>query len=267
MESMLFRGPKLKVEWANHHILTLKDALNAFMQTDFYRVRIEEDVEVKGRKTTPRTDRVEVEITQDPPLEISLIIGDIVHNLRAALDLAMCEMIEGFGGTLHRHTHFPIRETRQEVISAVDNGAVNGAPTDLITVLIDIMQPYKGGNDTLYDVHTLDVLDKHRMIIPTFDMFPLILTEGGKPTGPNVMGTSILITPRRGAVKKQFVFSGMKLQDNYKPVVFVFLDDFMHGFPREDVIMTLHRLARGVSENLETLAKEYVALRNRTLPS
>ena len=116
MESTLFHGPKLKAKWANHHIDTLKDTLNAFVKTDFYRVRIEKDVEVKGRKTDPPTDRVEVVVTRDLPDEVPLIIGDVVHNLRSSLDLAMCEMIEGLGGTLHRHTHFPIRETRQEVI-------------------------------------------------------------------------------------------------------------------------------------------------------
>jgi hypothetical protein len=264
-EHDLFRGSRLKVKWANHHIATLKDTLNAFMQTDFYRVRIEEDVELKGSKCDPPVDSVEVEVTQDLPSEIPLIIGDVVHNLRSALDLAMCESVQEFGGTLHRHTHFPIRETRQEVVSAVKKGAVDGVPVDFITFLIECIQPYRGGNDTLYTVHDLAVRDKHRMIIPTFTLSPLILTEGGRKTGPDVLGHSILITPRRGEVKKQFIFSGMKLQDNYKPVVFVFLEDFAHGFPREDVFGTLRRLERCVIDTVEALAREYHVLRNRAL--
>jgi hypothetical protein len=270
-EHTIFRGPKLKVEWANHHVDILKGALNDFMKTDFYRVRIEEDVEVKGRKTDPPTGLVEVEITQDLPDTIPLIIGDVVHNLRSSLDLAICEMIEGLGGTPHRHTHFPIRETREEVIRAIEEGAIKGAPSDLASLLVEIMQPYKGGNDTLYQVHDLDITDKHRMVIPAFGMFLLILTERGEKAGPNVFGQSLHITSRRGEVQKQFLLNGMKLQRDHQPVVFVFLHDMLkalptQGFPSEDVVQILHRLAREVSDNLETLAKEYVTLRNRTRP-
>lgn len=267
MESTLFRGPKLKVKWANHHITTLKDTLNTFMNTKFYDTSIEKDVEVEGRKSDSPPDKVRVEVTQDPPWSIPLIIGDAVHNLRSALDLAVCEIAEGFGGKVTRNHYFPIGEARENVVGAVKEGAVHGVPCDFKTFLIDEIQPHRGPNDTLWELHRIDILDKHKMIIPTYSMSPLILTEGGQPTGPTVMGTNILITPRRGEVKEQTVFGGMKFQDNYKPMVFIFFDDIAtYGFPREDVFLTLHRFARSVSKNLEAMAKEYVALRNRTLP-
>jgi hypothetical protein len=58
----VFHGPRLKIEWADHHVLALKDALNTFMQADLYRVCVEKDVEVKGQRTNPPVDRVKVEV-------------------------------------------------------------------------------------------------------------------------------------------------------------------------------------------------------------
>lgn len=262
----VFHGPKLKVKRADHHIRTLKDTLNTFMQTDFYRVRIEEDVEVRGQRLSPPVHRVEVEILQEPPSDIPLIIGDAIHNLRSALDLAVCEMIEGFGGTVTLRTHFPIRNSREEVVSAIEEGAVHGAPYDLITFLIEIIQPYKGGNDSLHTLHTLDIRDKHRMIIPTFPISPLILMEEEGLSLPTTRATGIMIGFTRGKVQEHRSSGNLKFQSKDKPVVSVFFDDITQGLPSEDVFLTLHRLTRCVSDNLETLAKEYVTLRNRTLP-
>jgi hypothetical protein len=261
----VFYGSKLKVKRADHHIRTLKDTLNAFMQTEFYRVRIEEDVEVRGQRFIPPFHRVKVEIFQEPPSDIPLIIGDAIHNLRSALDLAVCEMIEGFGGTVTPRTHFPIRNSREEVVSAIKEGAVYGAPCDLVTFLIEIIQPYEGGNDSLYTLHTLDIRDKHRIIIPTFTISSLILMEEEGLSLPTTRATGIMIGFTRGKVQEYYSSGNLKFQSKDKPMVSVFFHDITQGSPSEDVFLTLHRLARCVSENLETLAKEYVTLRNRTL--
>jgi hypothetical protein len=174
-------------------------------------------------------------------------------------------MIEGLGGTVTRDTHFPIAETRKAVIDAIEKGAIDGTTLDVATVIIEIMEPYKGRNDSLYTLHRLDILDKHRMIIPTYSMSPLIFTEGGQPTGPDVYSEAIHVNFRRGKVQEQYVSGNLQLQRNHKSIVFVFLDNVAHGFPSEDVFLRLRRLAGEVRDNLETLAKEYVTLRNRTL--
>lgn len=268
-ENDVFREPKLKIEWANHHITALKNTLNTFVQTDFYRVSIEEDVAINGVRRNPPIDKVTIEITRDAPSEIPLIIGDVIHNLRSSLDIAICEMIEGLGGTLHDHTHFPIRDTREEVVRAIHNGAIRGATTDIETILLEIMHPYKGGNDILYAVHSLDIMDKHRKIIPTYAVSPIMFADEGVIIGGQTIepptGRTILTALRRGTVKEEYVFSGMKPKNNRQPMLFVYLNDLTHRPPGQDVIQMLLNLTREVRHNLETLAKEYVALLNRTV--
>jgi len=112
----------------------------------------------------------------------------------------------------------------------------------------------------LWTLHDLDILDKHRMIVPVFSFSPLIVTEEGS-TQPMAFGQSFLPKLRRGEVHKERVLPNMKFKDNYKPVIFVFLDDSTCGFPREDVFGTLRRLERGVIDTIEALAREYATLR------
>ena len=80
----------LKIERAKEHFKILDSEVTAWMKTDPYRIRNQSDEE--GRRYSAIAD-----ITNPPPLQRwSLITGDCIHNLRAALDhvvyaLAVCE--------------------------------------------------------------------------------------------------------------------------------------------------------------------------------
>ena len=53
------------------------------------------------------------------PSEVSLIIGDAIHNLHTALDLMIWE-IESRIGKPDRSTKFPFYQTRSELVSAIE---------------------------------------------------------------------------------------------------------------------------------------------------
>ena len=70
----------LKIARAKEHFATLERELSAWVKTDFLRV-------VKEPDQGGGVHRVFVEVVNVPPLDRwSLISGDCIHNLRAALD-------------------------------------------------------------------------------------------------------------------------------------------------------------------------------------
>ncbi|MGA8939343.1 MAG: hypothetical protein WB439_09270 [Acidobacteriaceae bacterium] len=140
----------LKVKRANEHILELHRRLRdiSAVDQDSYEVHVEYDSEAGSQ-------RLKVESTHNIPSEFLVVVGDVVHNLRASLDYIMGEF------------EFPIRKTRQELIGAMNGGLKDkGCPDLLIGLILDEIQPYEGGRgDALYALHRLDIEDKHRLLI------------------------------------------------------------------------------------------------------
>ena len=91
-----------------------------------------------------------------------MIIGDAIHNLRSALDLAICELV----AKDTRWCKFPFHPTAEKLISAVTKGAIKVSGPAVVDAIINIIKPYKGGNDLLYALHDADIDDKHRLLIP-----------------------------------------------------------------------------------------------------
>src|SRR5260370_21429469 len=88
--------------------------------------------------------------------------GDVVHNLRSALDhLAHQLVLVGTPGKEQtRRIEFP--SARDLATYENTKGAkVVGMRQEAIEA-IDALQPYKGGNDGLWRIHELDNIDKHR---------------------------------------------------------------------------------------------------------
>jgi hypothetical protein len=103
MEQALFKGSRLKIKRADKHIRELHGELNSFGRTSGYGTRSETDSET-GEGT------VGFEMTENVSDNLSVIVGDVVHNLRAALDLAMYAMVKLFSSTPpNKYTRFPLR--------------------------------------------------------------------------------------------------------------------------------------------------------------
>jgi len=100
-----------------------------------------------------------------PPEEMPLIVGDIVHNIRSALDLLICD-IARFLGSSTEHLSFPFAENAANLEKIIRKDPIKSLGAELQNALRK-HKPYRnGGNDLLYGLHMLDISDKHRLIVP-----------------------------------------------------------------------------------------------------
>jgi hypothetical protein len=150
-------GVRAKIERSKKHIRELDSVLKAFFGGNPYLVVKEHD---------PNTGNLlfNVRVRSQIPDEVSLISGDILNNLRAALDHLAWQLVEANGSKPGVQTCFPICKSANEY-KAQSAGKVKGMSQGAVD-LIDAAKPYKGGNDELWLIHDLNRIDKHRLILP-----------------------------------------------------------------------------------------------------
>lgn len=109
--------------------------------------------------------RVKVKGGKEPPLRLSFIIGDCIHNLRSILDNLVWQLgnLSGCSPQTLEHIYFPVCETSVNFTTKLK--LLNCLPQPAIDI-IESLQPYQGGNDP--HLHPLWILnrlwndDKHR---------------------------------------------------------------------------------------------------------
>ncbi len=156
------RGPRLKVDRANQHIIELKAKAEVFLARNPYRAVVEENLEAT-RDKWPRA--LVLRVREETPEEFSAIIGDIIHNLRSALDLLVCALVRANEGD-DKNVKFPIAKDASVFENAIKESKIargGSVAMDYVRAL----KPYGGedGNWPISSLHALDIEDKHRLII------------------------------------------------------------------------------------------------------
>ena len=166
----------LKVERAEHHFKDLDAGIRSYEAKQPYRT-----VHKPDRGGDISRWQYVLEITEQPDPSLSLILGDVVHNLRTALDHVLVAMRPR---RFRWNPGFPLndvdiwaKDASGEFISRDDNRrasferAVMGLE-DPAVALIKELQPYWGANDGLDSkLHPLGILgkfdnaDKHRELV------------------------------------------------------------------------------------------------------
>ncbi|PIV44623.1 MAG: hypothetical protein COS27_01300, partial [Nitrospirae bacterium CG02_land_8_20_14_3_00_41_53] len=102
----------------------------------------------------------------------ALICGDVIHNLRSALDHAYWEVVSPVATTEkeRRLLQFPFSETEARLDETVKTRLADRVSPSFYQTLIDL-KPHgePGGNELLSLIHKLDIIDKHKLLIPTGD--------------------------------------------------------------------------------------------------
>jgi hypothetical protein len=246
----MFDGPKLKIKRAEQHINELNRILSTFVNPDFYRLRIEKE------QNTARSI-VKFEMTKPFPCEIPLVIGDAIHNLRSALDIMACEIVSVAGGTPSRYTNFPFRDTRQELEATINGGEIKIAGSDIIAILLDVIKPYNnGGNVTLCALHSLDIVDKHRLLIPTISV--AALTHVNAKIGPMIFSDCTFMVDQSGVLNLASMPGDVEIEGHGQPTFAIFFDKGQ-VFEGQAVIPTLLQLSQLVSGVVNTIEKAYLA--------
>lgn len=246
----LFIGPKLKIKRANQHIDELQRIFTAFLKTDFYKLYVEVDAKAN-------LNVVKFEPTGDLPCEVPLIIGDAVHNLRAALDLMACEIVVLSGDTPDKWTLFPFQSDRNQLIATINGGKIKAAASAIIDLIIDTIKPYKGGNDPLCALNDLDIVDKHRLLIPITHVTALVGVDMADERGNTFTNTTLMVG-KGGQLKPVASNSTFKITKQGKAAIGVFFDKGQ-VFEGKPVIETLHQLSQLVSGVVQTIEKAYLA--------
>lgn len=149
-----FVGPRLKVDWARRHIRAIDDVLRTFLETQPFKLFV-------------IPDGIAMEVTQELPAEVALLIGDAVHNMRSALDLLACDLVRLNNKSANK-VHFPFSHNALELDEQIKKKNFHRAGKDAVD-LLKTMKPYTGGNALLRGIHDLDILDKHQLIVPIFN--------------------------------------------------------------------------------------------------
>jgi|RhiMetdeSRZDD1v2_1073273.scaffolds.fasta_scaffold175905_2 hypothetical protein len=152
-------GVWAKIERAEKHISDFRKGGQTFLQNNPYTL---------AHKPDPNTGR-DILFYKDiktTPIELSLLIGDAIHNLRSALDLLACQLVR-----LNVVNHncadisFPIADNAKKFKTLLNSAKVQLLGQGAVQILQQL-EPYQGGKrHELWQLHRLNVQDKHRLLI------------------------------------------------------------------------------------------------------
>jgi hypothetical protein len=154
-------SPRAKIDWASKHFEVLDRKGRAWEKSHPYRVRGQLDREAReyvgGLTVNPR-----------PHPELSLLLGDFVHNLRSALDHLVWQLVIANGQVPGKSNQFPVATTEAEWKRCVKElGWLKGVEAEAVAV-IKRLQPYCGkgtaAKHLLAALNALDISDKHHVL-------------------------------------------------------------------------------------------------------
>lgn len=154
----LYRPATLKVDRAKYHINDLNTRINEYLAGKPFELVIVEDLHA-GERTH------QVETKKPIPDEFALVIGDAIHNLRSALDVTIFGMVGAVANQPWK-VQFPFSRNEKGLQAAIANAEIPLAGKNVLDT-IEAAKPYGGGDELLYGLNSLDITDKHRLIIST----------------------------------------------------------------------------------------------------
>lgn len=237
----MFENAKLKVKRANQHIDDLSKEISAFSKSDFYSLAIKHDDET-GKS------RVQLSFTKSLPWNFPLIIGDAIHNLRAALDLMMTEVASD------KSVDFVFRPTRQDFMNTLIK--MKKLPSGVKDILINDIQPYEGGNgDALWVLNKMDSQDKHHLLLPTLSVGEItgVCMENKRAKVVIQDNTFIFADNGKAFTPIAFAGKGLEITNNGTPTLHVVFGQgqLLEGQPIVPALKQLSELVNEVIEKLE----------------
>ncbi len=138
-----------------------------------------------------------------------VLIGDAIHNMRAALDLMACDLVR-LNGKRFDNVSFPFAQTASALEQQIKDKNFKRAHPDAVALLRSL-KPYKDKGDVaLRAIHDLDIMDKHQALLPAVSAGQTrpvrLVTEDGEQTLPSFQsalidegGTTIIVVAPRSS--------------------------------------------------------------------
>lgn len=149
LSTSIFAGEKAKLQRAKKHFAELVALVSEHMSSQPFRCsEIGDSIIVRAEKQVPQ--------------EVNIVLGDVVHNLRAALDLLVCDLIRANGSQITRDSAFPI--TTGGIQASHVKKQLAGMSQSAVKVLSRITHN-QAWNEALLTLHGLDIMDKHNALV------------------------------------------------------------------------------------------------------
>jgi len=244
----LFSGARLKANRARQHVNELDKVLAAHIERGAGKMRVKKEAQFCYTL---------VFVAEPMPDDIPLILGDAIHNLRAALDHVAWELIAAAGGVPGKNTYFPICETREKLIKAVEKGEMKIAGPTICSLIIDTIQPYKNGKSALWPLHDTDITDKHRLLVPVVGVAKSERLSIRTQQGGGILNFHVVVAPgnTQGVYRSNCIFT---LTTEGKPTCEIYFPADS-GFGTEPLIPTLNRLCETVVEVIDSIERTFNA--------
>ena len=190
--------------------------------------------------------------TPRAPIEWSLRVGEILHNLRSALDHLVSQLLLANGQKPTRQNAYPIANDESKWSRNRDR--LKGV-TPRIETIVERLQPYTGGINLPFDVsafgtlHTLCNIDKHqhlhRFLVRTSGIGPIDFGENHPPlnrssTSPPLRGSGSCGKIEKGKILLGFNNAAVELHPSFQIEV-PFEDARASELPAGTVPYILHK--------------------------
>jgi len=152
-----FDSARRKIQRAEKHFVTLHEEVLSFTQLRPYETVIE------PHPDKPDHTLQKIKLTQPLPPSIADATGEIVQNLRSALDNAAYAVAVGAGMTDPKNCAFPFARNLANIPSSI--GRSKDLPKEIQSLFVGF-QPFRGGNDLLWALNEMCNADKHKMVLP-----------------------------------------------------------------------------------------------------
>lgn len=258
----LTNAPILKLERAKHHINELSGQINSYLSDNPFEFVIRDDPKANQRTYFVKTKK-------PIPNSFPLLIGDAVHNLRTALDILIFNMA-GEKTPKPDAVQFPFCKDAVSLERTIEKRQIKFAGENVVNA-IHALKPYPGGDELLCGLHSLDISDKHRLVITAVQIVEFSATELKKLGLPFDGGGSIRFTNQNGVL----ITSGLPriggrrmMASTYKASIQpVFQICFGNGFAfsHRPINTELHAMTMRVQETIDLLANEYITDRHNSL--
>ena len=163
-----------KLKRSEEHFADLGQKIEAFTYSSPYHEVVEPHPNKPGHEIHKVKPARELRAELD---DMGDVFGEFVQNLRAALDNAGYAIATSIGKPDAKNCAFPFARSLDHMINAV--GRCADLPREIQSLFCGF-QPYLGGDDLLFAVNEACNTDKHKIVVPLFNVFvPSGIAVGG----------------------------------------------------------------------------------------
>ena len=192
------------------------------------------------------------------PEVCSVIIGDVVHNLRSALEHVASDLIAAKEGNNARSgSMFPMGEKMIELENYVKNNKLTALYPEFADIVLNQIRPSKEGNRVLWACGKLWNIDKHRLPIVSVAV-TYVENLRFRDERNNVITASAEVIEGK-IIKLAKLSTPIKIIDNGRMHFCAYLDeaDVLEHESLFDVLMHMHDEVQKSIDLLEPLMTKY----------